>query len=204
MKTQIQFNKSLLLTALAAICLISATPAAADSSNRISFKMIPSSGAKTCLPKAIGYVTVKSLGSVENMHVEVSGLPANTNFDFFVTQVPDKPFGLSWYQGDIETDQYGRGSADFTGRFNLETFIVAPGSDVAPLVHKHSDASSNSATAPIHTAHLGLWFNSANDATKVGCPSAVTPFNGDHTAGIQVLNTSQYPKTQGPLLKLHP
>lgn len=51
----------------------------------------------------------------------------NTEFDLFVIQVPDAPFGLSWYQGGIETNGRGRASETFVGRFNIETFIVAPG-----------------------------------------------------------------------------
>ncbi len=141
------------------------------------------------------------------MHVEVNGLPPKTDFDFFVIQGPGKPFGLSWYQGDIETDEHGKGVGDFTGRFNIETFIVAPGSDVAPTVHSTGtfpDAATNPATAPVHTLHLGLWFNSPSDAVKAGCPGDVTPFNGDHTAGVQVLNTHHFSKDAGPLGKLQP
>jgi hypothetical protein len=33
--------------------------------------------------------------------------------------------GLAWYQGDIETNQYGVGHERFIGRFSIETFIVA-------------------------------------------------------------------------------
>ena len=43
------------------------------------------------------------------MKVTVWGLPPNTDFDFFVIQVPNAPFGLSWYQGDIETNKDGVG-----------------------------------------------------------------------------------------------
>src|SRR5947208_5148933 len=57
---------------------------------------------------------------------------------------------------------------------------------------------------PVHTYHLGLWFNSPNDAAAAGCPNTVTPFNGDHTAGIQVLNTSNFADDQGPLRQLVP
>ena len=55
-----------------------------------------------CLPNAAADVNVKSQGPVEVMNVKVEGLPAKTEFDFFVIQVPNAPFGLSWYQGDIE------------------------------------------------------------------------------------------------------
>lgn len=172
----------------------------------IRFNMIVSGGAAKCLPKASARVTVRSLGPVEQMHVDVRGLPPDTNFDFFVIQVPKAPFGLSWYQGDIETDEHGRGSAEFIGRFNIETFIVAPGSAPAPFVHNNAfpDATTNPPTAPVHTYHLGLWFNSPDDAKAHGCPDTVTPFNGDHNAGIQVLNTANFPDLHGPLMKLKP
>jgi hypothetical protein len=140
------------------------------------------------------------------MHVEVSGLPANAGFDLFVIQLPNAPFGLSWYQGDIETNSTGTGVGDFIGRFSLETFIVAPGSGPAPVVHTappFPDASTNPATAPVHTYHLGLWFDSATAAEAAGCPNTVTPFNGDHTAGIQALSTRGFGNTNGPLRKIH-
>jgi hypothetical protein len=177
------------------------------SSKHTSFYMTPSAAAQTCLPNAKGRVTIMPYGNAELMHVEVKGLAPNTEYDFFVIQVPELPFGLSWYQGDIETNSRGRGSADFIGRFNEETFIVAPGSDIAPVTHSSSpfpDADTNPATPPVHTYHLGLWFNSADDAAKAGCPGLPTPFNGEHNAGIQVLNTALYPKDQGPLLTVRP
>jgi hypothetical protein len=80
---------------------------------------------------------------------------------------------------------------------------VAPGSQPAPVVHA-ADASSNPTTAPVHTYHLGLWFNNPADAVRAGCPGTVTPFNGDHTAGVQVLNTSNFPDLAGPLRQLTP
>ena len=49
------------------------------------------------------------MGPFEIMNVTVWGLPANTDFDFFVIQGPERPFGLSWYQGDIETNRFGVG-----------------------------------------------------------------------------------------------
>jgi hypothetical protein len=151
-------------------------------------------------------VSIKPGGPVEVMDVNVAGLPPNTEFDFFVIQKPGAPFGLAWYQGDIETDQYGEGHARFLGRFNEETFIVAQGSVPAPIVHDNAfpDAGTNPVTNPVHTFHLGLWFNSSKDAANAGCPADVTPFNGEHDAGIQVLNTSNFPDLQGPLLNVKP
>jgi len=172
------------------------------------FHMDVSTGAATCLPQAAGRVTVTNVGPVENLHVEVFNLKPNTDYDLFLIQVPDSPFGLAWYQGDIETDKYGNGAGDFVGRFSIETFIVAPGQAFVPRPVHPKDAPAGTknpaVAAPIHTYHLGLWFNSPTDAQAVGCPGTTTPFNGDHTAGIQVLNTGAFPDDQGPLVHLRP
>jgi hypothetical protein len=157
-----------------------------------------------CVSQAHATVRIEPHGPVEEMQVRVEGLPPNTDFDLFVIQVPNAPFGLAWYQGDIETDARGVGHGRFVGRFNEETFIVAPGSVAAPSVHNNAfpDATLNPKTGPIHTFHLGLWFNSPQDAVKAGCPAGVTPFNGEHDAGVQVLNTSGFADLTGPLLKV--
>lgn len=173
--------------------------AAAGATNE--FKLTVSGGAATCLPAARGRVTIHDLGPVQNMHVEVAGLPANTEFATFLIQVPNKPFGLVWYQGDIVTDRRGNGIGDFTGIFSQETFINGPGVAPAPSVFP-DDATTNPATAPIQIYHMGLWFADSNDANNAGCPNTSTPFDGDHQAGIQVLNTSTFADTQGPLSKL--
>lgn len=163
--------------------------------------------ASGCLGNATATVKIKPGGPVEVMDVNVSGLPPNTEFDFFVIQKPGAPFGLAWYQGDIETDDDGEGHGRFIGRFNEETFIVAQAPPVAaPFVHNNAfpDAVLNPTTNPIHTYHLGLWFNSPVDAANAGCPADVTPFNGEHNAGIQVLNTSNFADLQGPLFFIKP
>ena len=77
----------------------------------------------------------------------------------------------------------------------------------APQPHKalpFPDATQNPQFRPVHTYHLGVWFNSPEDAKKNGntCPATVTPFNGDHTAGPQVLSTQNAPPTAGPLGRL--
>jgi hypothetical protein len=123
-----------------------------------------------------------------------------------VIQVPKPPFGVSWYQGDIQTDKHGRGHQHFIGRFSIETFAVAPGSALAPVVFvgPFTDASVNPPFNPVQMYHLGLWFDSPEAAQAAGCPNAETPFNGEHTAGIQVLNTSNFPDDHGPLRDVIP
>lgn len=177
---------------------------ASEYADEIKFDLGPSGAVTECLPYARGTVHVKSEGPVEVMDVEISGLPPETGFDFFVTQLANPPFGLSWYQGDIETDAYGTGHARFVGRFNEETFIVAPGAGPAPQPHGELDAAENPATLPVHTFHIGIWFNSPIDAGKAECPDFTTPFNGEHNAGVQVLNSASFPELAGPLSYLKP
>ena len=61
------------------------------------------------------------------------------------------------------------------------------------------DGSVNPPFNPIQMYHLGLWFDSPQAAQAAGCPATETPFNGEHNAGIQVLNTSNFADNQGPL-----
>lgn len=166
------------------------------------FPITVSAGAKACLPHAFAIGTISAPSSnVENLHISAGGLPANTDFDVFIIQVPNKPFGLSWYQGDLNTGSTGTASVNFLGRFSIETFIVAPGVAPAPTVFHGAfpDASLNPATNPVQIYHVGIWFNRPADAVKAGCPGTVTPFNGTHNAGIQALNTATFPITFGPL-----
>jgi hypothetical protein len=193
---------------VAMVIAASLAASGAAASKHIQFRMLRSTGAVTagCIPHARARVTVTSQGPVEVMRVHARRLPKNTDFDLFVIQVPNAPFGLSWYQGDLQTNQHGRADGVFVGRFSIETFIVAPGSAPAPVVHNgpFPDAAANPATGPVHEFHLGLWFNSPADAAAAGCGNTVTPFNGEHNAGVQALSTRQFGDLTGPLRGLTP
>lgn len=197
------FNKLHLLVAPAAFAFLATVhpvPASAEE-NATRFNMVVSGGAKACLPNASASVTIIKAGAVEILELTAEGLPPHTDFDFFVLQVPKAPFGVAWYQGDLVTDKHGRAHQRFLGRFSVETFAVAPGSAPAPNVFNgpFPDATINPAFNPIQMYHLGLWFDSPQDAQTARCPATVTPFNGEHNAGIQVLNTSNFPDDHGPL-----
>jgi hypothetical protein len=151
-----------------------------------------------CLPNATGRVTLSGSGDLQHLHLEIFKLPKNTGFDVFIIQVPKAPFGMSWYQGDITTDDNGIGVADFIGAFSRETFMLAPGTAPAPVVFP-DDASSNPVTAPIQMYHIGIWFDSPTAASAAGCASTVTKFNGEHKAGVQALNSSNFTDAVGPL-----
>ena len=108
---------------------------AADAAvTQTTFHMVRSAASVSanCLAGADAKVTITSQGPVEVMTVSASHLPPDTDFDLFVIQVPNAPFGISWYQGDLESNSSGHARGTFIGRFSIETFAVAPGSAPAP------------------------------------------------------------------------
>ncbi len=168
-----------------------------------TFEMVVSAGAKTCLPNATATVSIRPAGQVEIMDVTISGMPANTDFEFFVIQVPKAPFGVAWYQGNIVTDKHGRGHQQFEGRFSIETFAMAQNSAPAPNVFPN-DATLNPPFNPVQMYHLGLWFGSPDAAQAAQCPATSTFFNGEHNAGLQAMNTSNFADDHGPLRDVNP
>jgi len=201
------------LVGAAVLAVGGATAFAAASANashdQANFALKPSAAAVKagCLTNAGANVRIKNRGPVEVMTIDGFGLPRNTSFDVFVTQLPNAPFGISWYQGDLNSNNNGTAHGLFVGRFSVETFAVAPGSGPAPVVHRggaNKDAASNPAFAPVHEYHVGVWFNSPKAAAAAGCANVVTPFNGEHNAGPQALSTRQFADTFGPLRKFRP
>ncbi len=198
------------LTMIIAGGLVAMAPSVSRANDIFTFPLTVSGGAKACLPEANGMVTLNSLGIVEEMHIQVNFLPPNTDFDVFVIQQPNSPFGLAWYEGDILTDSSGSGVTDLIGRFQFGTFIVGVGTPAAPVTQPKGpfpDASTSSATNPVQLYHVGIWFDSPQVAQKLGCTTTVvtTPFNSEHQGGIQVLNSagSEFTKI-GPLGHFNP
>jgi hypothetical protein len=58
-----------------ALSLVVAGPASAADEDHISFKMVVSKGASTCLPNAQAKVQIISDGTAEDMFLVASGLP---------------------------------------------------------------------------------------------------------------------------------
>jgi hypothetical protein len=108
--------------------------AALAATKSTDFDLVVSKGAATCLPYASGEVHIRSVGPVEIMNVDINGVPPpKSEFDLFVLQVPTAPFGVSWYQADIPTNDDGHGHVRVIGKFSNETFAVAPGTASAPV-----------------------------------------------------------------------
>ena len=171
-----------------------------------NFDMVRSTAAvkADCLPNAIGHVRVDQRDQNERMTVDVEGLPPNTAFDLFVIQLPDAPFGVAWYQSDLQTQADGQGHVTVQGRFNRETFSLSQGgptngSDPSQNVTGPAVKDTNVVFRPTSQFHLGLWFNDAQDAANAHCNPNVTPFNGEQHAGTQILSTRNFPADHGPL-----
>jgi hypothetical protein len=196
--------RRLLGLAVAVGCgVLLASPAQARSS--FNFKMVRTNGLPDgCAKNAQAFVHVDTTpGFAERLVITVKGFQPNTPLVLFAIQVPNAPFGTGWYVGDIATGPKGSVTEIFISRFNIETQALAPvGVAPAPDTHPGKDATKNKVFRPVHTYHLGIWFDSVDAATANGCPAVETAFNGDHTAGPQVLNTGTFRDTDGPLSRI--
>src|SRR5215208_3825707 len=197
-----QQMRKLSIIAVLSLLVVALASAAAFAVDSTTFNMVRSQAAvaNDCLEGAKAHVDVRTTPTDQQiMDVSVNHAPKNTEFELFVTQQPNSPFGVSWYQADFTTNNQGQGEVRARGIFSEELFAVAPGSMKAPQVDD-KDAKKNPEFKPVHTFHLGLWFGSPEEADDAGCSGTVTPFDGDHEAGIQAFSTRNFPKLEGPLL----
>jgi len=196
--------RKLSIIAVLSLVVVALAAAAAFAVDSTTFNMVRSQTAvdNDCLKGAKANVDVRTT-STDNqiMDVSVNHAPKNTEFELFVTQQPNSPFGVSWYQADFETNNQGQGEVRARGIFSEELFAFAPGVVNAPQVDD-LDAEKNPAFAPVHTYHLGLWFGSPEEAQAAGCTATVTGFDGDHEAGIQAFSTRNFPALHGPLRQI--
>jgi hypothetical protein len=196
--------RKLSIIAVLSLVVVALAAAAAFAVDSTTFNMVRSQTAvdNDCLKGAKANVDVRTT-STDNqiMDVTLKNAPKNTEFELFVTQQPNSPFGISWYQADFETNNQGQGEVRARGIFSEELFVFAPGVVNAPQVDD-LDAEKNPAFAPVHTYHLGLWFGSPEEAQAAGCTANVTPFDGDHEAGIQAFSTRNFPALHGPLRQI--
>src|SRR5215204_2010328 len=199
-----QQMRKLSIIAVLSLLVVALAAAAAFAVDSTTFKMVRSQTAvaNDCLEGAKANVDVRTTATDNQiMDVTLNHAPKNTEFELFITQQPNSPFGVSWYQADFETNNQGNGEVQARGIFSEELFAFAPGRVKAPQVDDQ-DAERNSAFDPVHTFHLGLWFGSPEEAEDAGCPGTVTAFDGDHEAGIQALSTRNFPNLKGPLGKI--
>ena len=197
-------TKRVVLFVGAALLMAALFAAAAFAGDDTSFKMVRSQAAKDkgCLQGVTADVDIHSTPEGNQiMDVALKHAAKNTEYTLFLIQQPNDPFGVSWYQGDIATDNQGNGEVRVIGIFSEEVFAFSPASVRAPHVDKF-DAKKGPKFDPVHTFHLGLWFADPKEAKDAGCSGKVTPFDGDHEAGIQALSTRNFPDLKGPLGKI--
>ena len=146
----------------------------------ISFSLVPASPAvAACLPDATGNVTVlhkeDTLG-VDTLHLDVRGLPANTDFAVFLTSADafvTPAFGAAEYIGDFTTNAAGIGSLKVDAII-AEAFV----STVVSGTRVRADLD-----------HLVFWFADPEQAQAACNLTAITPFDGDGQAGPAAMSS---------------
>ena len=116
----------------------------------------------------------------DQLRVEVEGLPANTAFTIFLSELNTVPFGSLQYIAEVSTDNAGRGSVVarlvVSEAFALRTEL----NPVPPPVF----------ATPINVDlnHIVLWFadSSADDPFTT---AGAGPFDSDRDSGVAVLRT---------------
>ena len=197
--------RKLWIIAVLSLLVVALAATAAFAVDTTSFKMVRSQTAvaNDCLEGARAHVDVTTTPTDQQiMDVTLANAPKNTEFEVFITQQANAPFGVSWYQADFDTNDNGFGEVRARGIFSEELFAFAPGSVRAPQVDD-ADAETNPAFAPVHTYHVGLWFGSPEEAAAAGCPDNPTQFDGGgHVAGVQAFSTRNFGALHGPLRQI--
>src|SRR5215213_7180269 len=201
LRKEMRYMRRIIVPVILALVVAALAAAAAFAVDSTTFNMVRSQAAvaNDCLKGAKANVDVRTTATDQQiMDVSVNHAPKNTEFELFVTQQPNSPFGVSWYQADFTTNNQGNGEVRARGIFSEELFVFAPGVVKAPQLD-NQDAEKNPKYDPVHTLHLGLWFGDPKDAKEAGCSGKVTQFDGDHEAGIQAFSIRNFPDLKGPL-----
>jgi hypothetical protein len=143
-------------------------------------------------PKAT--VTVQRGELNDTLRLQAENLKPGLNFDLFTVQNSNKladgtpdpnftNFGMAWYQTDVHANNGG------VANVSIKTILLDQIFGFDPAVN----------LAPTNTFHVGFWFNNPDDAAPCGFPT-VTPFNGEHHAGVlAMISTPDAVTGLGPL-----
>lgn len=129
-----------------------------------------------CFPHARSQVTVllttDSLGK-DTFTIRAWGLRRQTDFTVFLIQKATPTFGAAEYIGDFTTNKQG-------GAVNTFTLIV-----------EEAFAFNNTTGSRIDLNSIGFWFADPKDDNGcLGGKSPVTGFDGDGSAGVQMMNSA--------------
>ena len=152
----------------------------ASANDDAMLELTPSSPALAeCMPDATLSVGVKlttEKAGFDRFEIRAHNLPPNRGFAVFLIEQPGAPFGAAEYIGDFDTN----GNGDGQNTFNL---IVQ---------EAFSTTVVNGQRVRVDLNEVGVWFaDPADDDFCLGNGSgAVTPFDGDNEAGVQVFNSA--------------
>jgi hypothetical protein len=128
-----------------------------------------------CFPNARSQVTVllttDSLGK-DTFAIRAWGLRRQTDFTVFLIQKATPTFGAVEYIGDFTTNKQGRAVNTFS------------------LIVEEAFAFNNTTGPRIDLNSIGFWFaDPTDDNGCLGGGSPVTGFDGDASAGVQMMNS---------------
>jgi hypothetical protein len=129
----------------------------------------------SCFPKAHAHVavdlTTDAIGK-DTFRLTAENLKPRTTFTVFLIKKAASPFGAAEYIGDVTTGAKGNGSATFK------------------LIVEEAFAFNNRSGARTDLNSIGMWFADPKDDNGcLGAGSPVTGFDGDASAGVQMLNS---------------
>jgi hypothetical protein len=151
----------------------------AKKANQLQIALSPSSTQlAACMPGAQLHVKV-ALTTEEHgfdtFDIAAHNLPPSRAFTIFLLQQAGSPFGAAEYIGDLNTDALGNG--------HTKLRLIVEEAFSSTLV--------NGSRQRVDLNRIGVWFaDPLADDFCLGVNSAVTPFDGDNAAGVQVFNSA--------------
>ena len=175
MKTNLK--KLIGLTALGMTLV--ATTVTAQESDKVQLALTPSSTQLAqCMPYAQLNVTVQlttDQRGFDRFDIRARNLPPDRDFTVFLLEKAESPFGAAEYIGDFTTDASGNAHNTF--------HLIVQEAFSSTIV------GGNRVRVDLN--RVGVWFaDPADDDFCLGQGGgAVTPFDGDNEAGVQVFNS---------------
>ena len=151
----------------------------AKKASQLQIGLSPSSAQlAACMPGAqlhvkVGLTTEEH--GFDTFDIAARNLPPDREFTIFLLQQAGSPFGAAEYIGDVSTDANGDG--------HTKLRLIVEEAFSSTLV--------NGSRQRVDLNRIGVWFaDPLADDFCLGVNSAVTPFDGDNAAGVQVFNSA--------------
>jgi hypothetical protein len=157
--------------------LVFTVRAHAESAEPFRFNLVATS--TTCFSGASATVTVlpkEEVRGVDTLDFKAEGLPPDTSFTVFLTELAEFPFGASEYIAEFTTTAAGKGSVRVDAVIQ-EAFAFDGNTHVRKELN-----------------HIVVWFADPKDDDVCFGPGGgpVTPFDGDGQAGATVLSSKNF------------